>query len=389
MKYLQAVETSRTDVETELKDLVKEGYDHIVTTRRNLQKDRGSFVTKTGDKDGSLKFTAKVVKLLNLVKPWNYGSNDDYIVQGLNFLKKQQKGDGHWESDEMKSENIENQLDQNVFSTAYVAIAFLENEPYKERFANQIEKALNFIKEHIGEVTDPQALAMSAYALSFETFEDSEMCLEKLDKLSIKTDGEKVQGWNYNNDVEVEIASYVLLAYEKMKRVEKSKNVLDWLLSQRRKDGTFSTIEGTNMGIKALAAVSKHLHTVSTNIKVELDNERDKKSTIVQDNSPETEFNLHGPEGVSVNLNGNGVAYVQCHQSYKIKPANLELNEDFEIIVDPKPEENNAKLEVCVANRSRQKKTINVPHVIQVQLPSGYEFERYEEQQPFKKVIYP
>lgn len=381
---MQAVSGFRPDVESKFKNLVKEGFEYIKTTRKTGVKDRGSFLTNQQDKQGSIKTTAKVMKILKLVKPWNFGSNDDLIVQGLNFLKGKQATDGHWETDEMRNEQIAD-LDQNVLTTADVVTAFLENVDYKERYTETITKALDFVRSKLNEVTDQQTLAVSAYAMSFDFFDDTLRSIERLNEKCKKTDEDKILGWNYDSDIEVEIAAYVILAYENIRRVEKSKDVIDFLLSRRLNEGKFSTIENTNLGIKALAAVSKHLHTDKTNIKVDLDNESHKRTVHVTNDNHETEVKLHGPGGVSVNFAGTGVAYTQCYQSYRVHRGQHgeTFNEDFDIKVTPDAILN--ELKICVKNKSNRR-SYGVNHLIQVQLPSGFEFEKYEDTKKFVKV---
>lgn len=371
---MQTINSTRSEVMDSLMKRVKDGYFYILTTRKNSTAENGGFRQSENDQKASLEATAKVVKILNLVKPWNFGSNDNFIVDGLNFLKRKQSIEGSWNSDEMERNTINNKLDQDVFSTAYIVVALLENAPYKDRHTECIDKALEFIRKNSDTIEDQQTLAIAAYAMSFESFEDSLKLLEKLDKHSVRNNDYKLKGWN-SSDFDIEIASHVILAYEKMNRAEKAKDALEFLLKKRSKDGKFSTIEKTNLGIKALSAMAKHLHTDKTSIRVNLDNGDENKKQYFDVSSPscEKQFAFEGNEGVSAGLQGNGVAYIQCYQSYKVDRGEDKINNYHDITASF--DEKESKLKVCVSSKIQ----INTKdNLIQVQIPSGYEFKEVE-----------
>jgi hypothetical protein len=257
--------------------------------------------------------------------------------------------------------------------TAGVAVSFLENSHYVEQFKEVIDKALRFVEREIDDLDDNYALAVSAYAFSLNKNEESaKKCFNKLMANAVKTKTET--SWNdTNNDPirEIEIGAYAILTQVNFNKGLDAVNILNWLLFEVNKVGGFRNYK-TFVALQAVTELAKKIHSdhveldvfLNSKIKIPIDDLNAMNPQIA------TIPFSRGDEGVSVNLNGTGVALVNITQKFIMKKTQNNA-EKFNIAVNPTKVGENMNLNICVNNKlqGRSREVI-----VEVLLPNGYEY---------------
>jgi hypothetical protein len=362
LKYLKS--TGTDGFKSKGVESLQASYQTIVS--RKLRNPSGAY-SELNNNVASIETTAFVAKFLGFTKEW-IEVDDSNLVDALNFLKKKQDRTGKFE--ELTGEASDDNEKSEVALTAIVAVAFLENEAYMERFKQVITKALSFIDGKFDATSEGFDLSVAAYALALGKHESAKKFSDKLMKLKQGSEEEE-EYWTGGSDTEnIETASYALLALAQLEEVAEGRKILNWLISKRSSGGGFIPSKANVIGLQALAEVTEHVYSRNFNLKVIFDERIEVK--VLNNNAKEVQnVAINSNEGVSVQLEGTGVAFVQVWQKYLPKNESIESSE-YEVSATPTLRGNKMSLRVCVKYTGPGSKS--KPTIAEIALPTGYEF---------------
>ncbi|XP_045869402.1 pregnancy zone protein-like [Meles meles] len=272
-----------------------------------------------------------------------------HITSALTWISQRQKENGCFQrSGSLLNNAIKGGVDDELTLSAYITIALLEmplpvTHPVVRNALFCLENAWRSISEGQGNPVYTKALLAYAFALAGNQARRSDL-LESLDKDAIKEEDsihwqrpgkvEEVTTFYYQPrapSVEVEMTSYVLLAYltawpaRSSEDLSVASRIVKWITKQQNPKGGFSSTQDT---VVALQALSKY--GAATFSKRE-------KSSVVTVKSSETfseEFHVHDanrlllqevglpeiPGEYSTTVSGSGCVYLQTFLRYNILP---------------------------------------------------------------------
>lgn len=246
IRYLAAIKKLTAAFEASGKSFLSTGYQQLLARK----KPDGSFSLWGEAGEKSIWLTAYVAKLLAHVKEL-VPVNDKYIVDALNFVRDKQQADGNFPEQVHNYYYMKTKSQFGVPLTAFVAIAFLENEPYRGQYKAVIDKALGYINSRAAQLQDNFAIAIAAYALALNKNPATDSFLDDLKSNAISTDDKmywnrEVKSFNTaeSPSVNVEIAAYAIMAFVKAGRATEGIPVMNWLMTQRSSAGGFYSVKG-------------------------------------------------------------------------------------------------------------------------------------------------
>lgn len=242
-----------------IKKNINSGYQRIIS--RSLFKDDGSFSIWGDSGESNIWLTAYIVKLLSKAKHV-ISINDKYIKNSLDFLLKQQKPDGKFESSSHISHYSSEEAASATPLTAFVISAFLESGYLKSstKYTEVVKKGMDFISGNAIDIKENFPEAITAYTASLYTEQFKSNVSENFlysilnDLLgSAKEDGEEIFWFNEKkrsdsedlSSIHIEIASYAMMA---LQRTDKKSNpqysqhalkVMKWLMTKKNSNGGF------------------------------------------------------------------------------------------------------------------------------------------------------
>jgi complement component 4 len=352
------------------------GYQQILGKKN----DDGSFSLWNEEGSARVWLTAYVVKLLSVAQ--NYiPISEETIRDALNYIVRQQIGDGSFLGS-YNGYSIHSKSQEGIPLTAFCAIALLENKYYKSRYQEHINRALAYIKSKAPRNCDIYYLAISAYALALNKDKIADEVLNELKSNAIINDDQMF--WYqqpkafHSNDppsVNVEIASYALMAFVERNRIGDGVKVMNWLKTQWP-TGEFQSQTDTMIDLQAMVKLAKALHVPQTNFKVTINNgiSQGLNFDINQQNAIEPQLKVLDKDTreIQVDVKGKGIAFVQV--SYRYHSAVQELIEGFAITAVPTVTGNVLKIKIC-ASFIEDDRTQSGLTSVEVNLPSGYVYD--------------
>lgn len=367
LNYLKSVKRLDANRRAIGQEILRQGYQYIL--KQKLDPPNLGAYKRWDSELPDIETTAVVAKFFSAAKQW-IDIPESHIIDALNYLKRNQHGNGSF----LGVDGIE-----SVELTATVAVAFLENRPssppYDESFEPTINRALNFLNSKFENVQENNlVLAISAYALSLGKHIASKGFLDRLDSSAIAVKGLKF----WASDIpsrNVATAAYVILAHG-TSALNLNNQILKWLVTQRTEIGSFHTSMDTVIGIQALSKVAEYFHTDHYELDVNFLFGDDQEQHIILNSDSyhdlEDTIDLPSSEGVSVQINGTGIVYLQVWQTYFSRLH--EVSEKFNINIK-RVQSNQAgdfSVEFCVNYKLEGKSKMTFAEVA---LPSGYIFD--------------
>jgi CD109 antigen len=354
------------------------GYQQLLGRRQG----DGSFSMWGEAGAASIWLTAYVAKLLAHTKLL-IAINDKNIVDALNFCRSKQLPDGNFPQGTHNYYYMKTKSQADVPLTAFVAIAFLENTDYREQYKDVVDKALGYINSKVAKMSDNFAIAIASYAFALNNHKETSNLLLELMGNAI-TENDKTH-WNReakqlstseSPSVNVEIASYAIMALVTAKRSLEAIPIMKWLITQRSSTGGFYSTTDTVVGLQALAMIATELRTENTNMVINLSYEQNRKKTFTitpQDALVRKHEKMEkDTRRISLQASGSGLAFFQV--AYRYNARTLESNRRFELIpeVIPNGNSNILHLKICVKFIPDEASRQSNMALVEVYLPSGY-----------------
>jgi hypothetical protein len=146
-----------------------------------------------------------------------------------------------------------------------------------------------------------------------------------------------------------------------------------WIFKKRKIDGTFISTYDSVLAVKAFYALAEMLGPVETNANFKLRYSDDRKIININKNveTKTIQFQYNGENRMFVTAEGFGLAYVTVSHKYRTL---LESKNQIESSIDVIEKAN--KLELRVTSTFKESEKSSNMIVIEVNLPSGYEFDQ-------------
>lgn len=382
IQYLEATNKLTKDYKNSGELYLSTGYQQILARKES----DGSYRLWGNRGDKNVWLTAYVAKILTHAR--NIISvNDKYIIDALNYLKMQQKPDGSFPETSQQSYFMKTKTQFGVPLTAFVAIAFLEQDQIiQKKFEPVIDRALNYIVRKSVEVEDNFAIAITAYAFALNRHRSTEDFLSELKANAIVHDNKMY--WNRemrtvrsseSPSISVEIASYAIMAFVTANRALEAIPIVNWLITQRSSAGGFHTTTDTVVGLQALSMIATKFHTPNVNMKITFSDEKNRKSEFAINAA--TALTLQHKElprdvrQLYVTASGTGIALVQISLSCNKIQLEIERRFDLTVTLQPTTLQNSLHLKVCTSFLPQYDENESHMSLIEVYLPSGFVYD--------------
>lgn len=388
----------------QLEMFISEGLNQIL----RLQKNDGSFSFQMESGDRSVWLTAYVVKFLSKCTQIQDIPDINSITNAINFIKTRQKPDGSF-GDTLQSYSYigTTGTQQNVALAAFLVIAVLESgkRPEHEDF---VQKCLRYIDSKVIELNDNLDVAISAYAFALhnDTLAHSflhnllENAILRNDEMWWSRDPTSLDVNKKKLSIDVEIASYAIMAFVTVNRTVEALPVVKWLIKQQKSNGEFHSTTDTILAIQALTMLGAKFYTSDVGMTIKLDYERERKHIfeIKSSNDEDLQYKVLEPDTRTVKLRatGSGLALLHINTRFNINMSNQQ--ERFKLTVqqfEPKrrktktvsPDQTFLYLRICanfipLYGESRTGQTL-----IEVQFPSGYAFDSTKTEKAKSQIV--
>ncbi|XP_073823480.1 thioester-containing protein 1 allele R1-like isoform X2 [Musca autumnalis] len=390
MKYLENTKRLTPNMETKLRYNMENGYQHML----NYRHPDGSFSSFGPRKidgqpnNGSTWLTAYVTR--SLLQMEEYIKIDPKVTEkSLEYLVQQQATNGSFTE---KSQGFFYIAQSNHVSlTSSVLLALLENKSYAEKYAGEIQKALDFISENSDKSDSLHAQAIATYTLNKAAHAKAPEKLGKLNAL-VKTDGDRKwwsstdrpltrRWWLHVYSSDVEISSYALLTLlnQPTPNMDEILPIIRWLIAQRNSYGGFSSTQDTVVGLQALIQFAKLSDYQPAKMVVDIASkggDKEKLETVNLNEENDILYqNVEMPDktkSVDFTAKGTGTAMVQIAYQYNI----LEKEQPSFTITSEKQktaQKSALLMNVCV-EYTGEGEASNMA-VLEINTPSGYVVE--------------
>lgn len=121
------------------------------------------------------------------------------------------------------------------------------------KYKSQIQKAIQYISEHVDKEDDIYALAIAAVVMNKIKHPDTSKLLEKLEKSA--TEENNLKWWSNSNkdhSNDIEVTAYILQSLVETEEAGKVLPIIKWLVGQRNSLGGFDSTQDTVVGLQAL-----------------------------------------------------------------------------------------------------------------------------------------
>ncbi|KAM9551472.1 CD109 antigen isoform 1-T1 [Salvelinus alpinus] len=259
IQYLTASGQADHDTLIKATSYMMKGYERELS----YQRDDGSF-SAFGDSDysGSTWLSAFVLKCFLQARPF-ISIDGRVLVSTAAWLGAQQGKDGAFlEPGRVIHTELQGGLDGPVSLTAYVLMALLVDDIYKNMYASQVSGALVFLETRLAlGISSNYSLCLATYALTLANSESAERALAQLMGRAEMKDG--VPSWSSSGiglseswqprSADIEMAAYLLLSLHKLSRLEEGFSLMKWLSQQRNYLGGYSSTQDTVIALQALS----------------------------------------------------------------------------------------------------------------------------------------
>lgn len=372
LKYLKTIDRDMPAITEKAKKFLEIGYQRELTYKHN---DGSYSAFGKSDASGSTWLTAYVARSFHQAAEFT-DVDPKVITEALDFLISKQTESGNFLEN---GKLFDSSHQTEIGLTAFVLLAFLENEKTNSKYEKEIAKAVQYLSENVDESEDQYALSIAATALQLARSAQAEKVLTRLQSLS-STDGDRkwLSQRPLSNDVEM--TSYVLLALLEKESPERVLPIIKWLIAQRNSNGGFSSTQNTVVGLQALIKFAQRTGSGRGEIDINFsasDSSAEKGSIKVNaDNSLVIQTHVLPKSTRQVNFTALGEGSCLVQLSYRFNLADKEQRPSFKVstnVRDGTPPQQ-LMVDVCAEygplNEGEKKESNMV--VMEIALPSGY-----------------
>lgn len=360
-KYLNATGKLNDKVLSKIEDVLYEEYAFIL----ELASDDGSFRREKQESKDAIWFTSLIVQLLfdarHIIEV-----DESLIKNALSYLASKQNPNGSFPTeneaphyDQMKP----NPKMMENYITAFVTITFLKT--YDNQTVTSTLTALSFLTQT--ELKNDLDKAITAYAFALAQKTRNGTVIKGNYKNSKQSNSYKM------NSLFSEVVSYDTLLKLEFKINEHVNENVEWLIRESKHFSSFDKILAT----KAICEFMLKTNSRRDEIDMTVAYGRETVNLSVSESAASHQDNLHiigNSLTLQMTANGSGVAVANVWYDYVIR----KTPNDF-YSINAKFDESTKKMKIDV-----QSKVYSFMPVIEVQIPSGYEYKSHE---TVKKVV--
>ncbi|XP_037809412.1 CD109 antigen-like [Lucilia sericata] len=286
------------------------------------------------DDEPSTWLTAYVVRYF--IKASLFVDIEEFIIESaLVYLARQQKENGEFTlTGYLINPNHKNTYGQ----TAFILLAFLENEKYANKYQKFIQNGIEFLNTNLEKVKDIYALSLTATAMKRAKHANANTLINQL-KFQVK-DKNGLKWWSENDQNlanDIEITSYSAMAL--LDTPGDHTSILKWLIEQRNIKGGFKSSSDTVVGMEALVKFSETYKNIKApNLKISYTAKDLQGNEVANDEFSVNSNNIldlqkhelpKTTRHITFDMEGNGASLVQLSHQYNI--ANIEGFSHFNI----------------------------------------------------------
>ncbi|XP_017784771.1 PREDICTED: CD109 antigen-like [Nicrophorus vespilloides] len=386
LKYLQSTQQLTPPIEKIAVNNLETSYQQQLT----YKKSDGSFTIFGKEKEvGSIWITAYTA--MSLVQAKNFIFVDKAIIDNaFSWLSDKQNKNGSFvEKSSVVHKEAQTPDDKSLALTAFVVLAFIENEVPISKYANVINKGLDYIARYIDEEDSEYTVAICSYVLQLSNHPSR---LSAFNLLESKSKTDKTMKWwgksfpeseNKNpwhtlpKSLDIEATSYALLTLLEANLISDAMPVLQWLVGQRNSLGGFASSQDTRIGLFALYRMVLKLSS-SSNMKIDFSSKEQEMSSfnINRDNAMIVQSLKIGDQArvVNVTASGSGLALFQVSYQYNMNVTGPWPLFTLDPQVDKNSNRHHLQLSICTAFVTRN--LTDTPEsnmaIMEVHFPSGF-----------------
>ncbi|XP_061897874.1 CD109 antigen isoform X2 [Entelurus aequoreus] len=393
LQYLDWSSQDHPEIRKRILNYMFEGYQRQLS----YQRDDGSFSAfGASDTAGSTWLTAFVLKCFLQAQPY-IQIDQSVLDRAKNWLIDHQgpQGEFHEVGILMHTQMHEDLDNSSVALTAYVMIALLENKTYVEMYISNMSMMQTYLEGHVtnGALSN-YTLCLAAYALALAK---SPVAATALTELSRRADyKDDVMMWASSAGLDpykeqprssqIEMASYVMLAYIQRGSFLNGIPLMKWLSKQRNHLGGYGSTQDTVIALQALANYAAFSGANAIDLRLHISDHA--SSFMFPINSTtyltyqQQEINAEQDIHLNVNIEGRGFAIFQTNVFYNLESKAFSQKrflrardeEAFELNLDVNDEEDyhHLLLSVCVRLKNSQVITQTGMVVLDVGMLSGF-----------------
>lgn len=375
LDYLSETNTVAENVRTKAIDFLSSGYQNQLRYKRS----DGAFSVWGQSHQGSTFLTAFVAKSFKIAA--KYIDVDKSVVDAaFDWLAKQQTPDGRFpEVGQVFHADMQGGIRSNSFAlTAYVLIAFAENEEVFKRYKSVMTKTTNYIANNLYNMTDAYELSLATYGLMLAKHGNRIDFLERLVELSSYDNKTSERFWE-RNPVSVEVTAYAMLSFISNDKLFESTPMMRWLNRQRYGLGGFPGTQDTFVGLKALATFAARSSGAKNDYRVTVKYSPNFLRTFdVDKNVSMSTQELDIPNNIrnmKVEVEGTGHGFFQVWYQYY---QNIQVAKHrFNITINQlnTTTDNVQQLDVCVNYNTGEAYKLSSMALVEIYLPSGFVVE--------------
>ncbi|XP_053691984.1 thioester-containing protein 1 allele R1-like [Sabethes cyaneus] len=295
---------------------VEMGYQNQLKYKRN----DGSF-SLSGNKDssGNVFLTALVVKTLKQAS--GFITVDNKVIEmAFDWLQMQQNSDGSFNECPQKQNNVLQLNHRNIVTlTAYVLIAFLENQEVARKYETVISKGVNYLPTNYNEFDSMFKLSLVAYALKLANHTRKQAAFEELLLIS-KNDYAQSFRWWEAGPVSIDTTAYALLTMLGVGNLQDLEPIFNWLASKQYYYGVYENPQTTFVGLQAMSEWAKKMSPSRNSYEVTVKYGPTQKSTIAINPlttlTPQKLMLPHDIRTIDVIISGTGIGVFELEYSY-------------------------------------------------------------------------
>lgn len=376
-KYLNAVQQFYGQNKAKALQEIKSGYYQVLGMK---QRDSSYKLSGFHGSSTSIWLTAFVAKVFGLAAEFK-AVDPDFTENALRYLSSKQGTDGAFESEAGTPQVIQGGVSTKLSMTAFVMIAFLENPDIAEEFPETVKKGIEYLDSNFINIVDNFEVSIVAYALSLGGHKSANSVLKNLNQYAIKEDdkvywnrdfGGERDGEYSDHVVNIETSAYALLASLKQGELLDALKIMNWLSSQRTKNGGFYSTQDTTIGIQAISEASKLFYHPQINMNLTLSYATGSKSFSARSDSVlrKNVFELPGGSRYfRITANGNGKALLNIWHSYKAQLETSTASFGLDLDVNVAKFGGTFYLNACLKSDEMHLMRLDVT------LPSGYVYD--------------
>jgi CD109 antigen len=262
---------------------------------------------------------------------------------------------------------------QGVALTAFTIITFLQS-PTPEQYAQNTDKAIQYIKSKVNASLSPYDLAICGYALALYNEPTKNDVLAWLNA-QVKNSADFQYWENPSGAYSIEITGYGTLFRILMNDSNYAASA-KYLVSKRNSLGSYGSTQDTVMSLKALTEYAKLLITPNFNLEITATSNENApvQWTVNQGNALVVQKKDLAPETrrVDVSATGSGIALVQLECKFNVPF--VDLPESFEVSATVEKPVAQAAYTLNVCARYKLSGVTNMA-LVDVHFLSGYAFD--------------